>query len=71
LFFDLHKPPVIVDEIQNAGELFEYIKDIVDEKKIKGQFYLTGSQSMKIDEKRNRQSGGSYRSYKNAWPVNA
>ena len=32
LFFDLHKPPVIVDEIQKAGELFEYIKDIVDEK---------------------------------------
>ena len=48
LFFDLHKPPVIVDEIQKAGELFEYIKDIVDEKKIKGQFYLTGSQSMKL-----------------------
>ena len=50
LFFDMppHKPPVIVDEIQKAGELFDYIKDIVDEKKAKGQFYLTGSQSIKL-----------------------
>jgi predicted AAA+ superfamily ATPase len=46
LFFEMNKPPVIVDEIQKAGELFDYIKDIVDENKKKGQFYLTGSQSM-------------------------
>ena len=45
----MNKPPVIVDEIQKAAELFDYIKDIVDEDndKKKGQFYLTGSQSMK------------------------
>jgi predicted AAA+ superfamily ATPase len=48
LFFDAYKPPVVVDEIQKAAELFDYIKDIVDEKKIKGQFYLTGSQSLKL-----------------------
>lgn len=48
LFFDTYKPPVIVDEIQKAAELFDYIKDIVDEKKTKGQFYLTGSQSLKL-----------------------
>jgi len=48
LFFDVNKPPVIVDEIQKAAELFDYIKDIVDEEKTKGQFYLTGSQSMKL-----------------------
>lgn len=48
LFFERHKPPIIVDEIQKAPELFEYIKDIVDENKNKGQFYLTGSQSMKL-----------------------
>ena len=46
LFFDMHKPPIIVDEIQKAAELFEYIKDIVDEDKTKGGFYLTGSQSL-------------------------
>ena len=48
LFFETNKPPVIVDEIQKAAELFDYIKDIVDEDKAKGQFYLTGSQSMKL-----------------------
>jgi predicted AAA+ superfamily ATPase len=48
LFFDVNKPPVVVDEIQKAAELFDYIKDIVDEDKTKGQFYLTGSQSMKL-----------------------
>jgi predicted AAA+ superfamily ATPase len=48
LFFDMYKPPVIVDEIQKAAELFDYIKDIVDEDKRSGQFYLTGSQSIKL-----------------------
>ena len=48
LFFEANKPPVIVDEIQKAAELFDYIMDIVDEEKKKGQFYLTGSQSMKL-----------------------
>ena len=48
LFFEANKPPVIVDEIQKAAELLDYIKDIVDEDKTKGQFYLTGSQSMKL-----------------------
>ena len=36
LFFDMNKPPIIVDEIQKAAELFDYIKDIVDEDKTKG-----------------------------------
>ena len=48
IFFEEYKPPVIVDEIQKAAELLDYIKDIVDENKIKGQFYLTGSQSLKL-----------------------
>ena len=48
VFFDVNKPPVIVDEIQKAAELFDHIKDIVDEEKTKGQFYLTGSQSLKL-----------------------
>lgn len=48
LFFDVNNPPVIVDEIQKAAELFDYIKDIVDEDKTKGQFFLTGSQSLKL-----------------------
>jgi predicted AAA+ superfamily ATPase len=48
LFFDVIEPPVIVDEIQNAAELLDYIKDIVDEDKTKCRFYLTGSQSLKL-----------------------
>ncbi|MCL2298916.1 MAG: AAA family ATPase, partial [Firmicutes bacterium] len=27
LFFEEHRPPVIVDEIQKAAALFDYIKD--------------------------------------------
>lgn len=48
LFFDTYRPPIVVDEIQKAAELFDYIKDIVDENKKKGQFYLTGSQSLRL-----------------------
>jgi len=48
LFFDVNKPPVIVDEIQKAPELFDYIKDAADEDKTKGQFFLTGSQSLNL-----------------------
>jgi len=50
-FFDINKPPIIVDEIQKVPELFEYIKDVVDEDKTKGQYYLTGSQSQKLMQK--------------------
>ena len=48
LFFEKYKPPVIVDEIQKNAELFDYIKDLVDNGKVKGQFFLTGSQSIKL-----------------------
>ncbi len=48
LFFDLYKPPVVVDEIQKVPELFEYIQDVVDEKADKGQFYCTGSQNFTL-----------------------
>jgi len=48
IFFEVNKPPIVIDEIQKAAELFDYIKDLVDENKIKGQFYLTGSQSITL-----------------------
>ena len=53
LFFERNQPPVIVDEIQKAPQLFEYVKDYVDTDvtnigKKKGQFYLTGSQSLNL-----------------------
>lgn len=45
LFLERYAPPVIIDEVQYAPELFQYIKMYVDEKKISGDFWLTGSQT--------------------------
>lgn len=47
-FFDAYPAPVIVDEVQKVGELFDYIKVRVDVDKTKGQYYLTGSQSLPL-----------------------
>ncbi|MCD8048771.1 MAG: ATP-binding protein [Clostridia bacterium] len=44
LFFQTYKPPIIIDEIQKAPELFEQIKIICDESEETGLFWLTGSQ---------------------------
>ena len=44
LFFQRFTPPLILDEIQYAPQLFPYIKMIVDERKENGLFWLTGSQ---------------------------
>jgi predicted AAA+ superfamily ATPase len=47
-FFKTTPPPVIVDEIQYAPYLFNYIKMSADESGKKGQFFLTGSQQFKM-----------------------
>lgn len=44
LFFQTYKPPILIDEIQKAPELFEQMKVICDEREEKGLFWLTGSQ---------------------------
>ncbi len=44
LFFQTYKPPIIIDEVQYAPELFGQIKIICDENDDKGLFWLTGSQ---------------------------
>lgn len=44
LFFQTYKPPIIIDEIQHAPELFGQIKIICDNSEEKGLFWLTGSQ---------------------------
>jgi len=43
-FLQLYKPPVCIDEIQYAPELFPYIKITVDASRRPGDFVLTGSQ---------------------------
>lgn len=48
LFLQLHKPPVLIDEVQYAPELFTYIKIYVDQHKTPGAFWLTGSQIFKL-----------------------
>jgi predicted AAA+ superfamily ATPase len=42
---------VIFDEAQNLPELFSYIQVISDERKINGQYILSGSQSFLLNEK--------------------
>lgn len=48
LFLQLHKPPVLIDEVQYAPELFTYIKISVDKNHRPGDFWLTGSQVFKL-----------------------
>lgn len=50
MFFQLHKPPVFIDEVQYAPELFTYIKIQVDKTQRAGDFWLTGSQLFKLME---------------------
>ncbi len=44
LFFQTYRPPVLIDEVQKAPELFEQIKIICDGSDEKGLIWLTGSQ---------------------------
>ena len=48
LFLQLHKPPVLIDEVQYAPELFTYIKIHVDKYHHSGDFWLTGSQAFQL-----------------------
>lgn len=48
LFLQRYAPPVLIDEIQYATELLPYIKMYVDTHKVKGDFWITGSQAFKL-----------------------
>ncbi|WP_425516093.1 ATP-binding protein [Anaerolentibacter hominis] len=48
LFLQRYAPPVLIDEVQYAPELFDYIKIYVDEHKRCGDFWLTGSQTFHV-----------------------
>lgn len=43
LFFQPYKPPIIIDEIQKAPELFEQIKILCDETEERGLFWRAES----------------------------
>ncbi len=51
LFLQRFSPPVIIDEIQYAAGLLEYIKIYVDTHKNCGDFWLTGSQAFHMMKK--------------------
>ncbi len=51
LFFQTYKPPVLIDEVQKAPELFEQIKVICDEREETGLIWLTGSQQYRMMER--------------------
>ncbi len=48
LFFQTYKPPILIDEVQKAPELFEQIKIMCDESEETGLFWLTGSQQYRM-----------------------
>lgn len=48
LFFKRNPPPILIDEVQYAPELFTYIKIICDQKREPGLFWLTGSQKFHL-----------------------
>ncbi len=50
LFLQAHKPPIIIDEVQYAPQLFSAIKIAVDKAKQPGMFWLTGSQKFHLME---------------------
>lgn len=48
LFFQTYTPPIIIDEVQYAPELFGQIKVLCDQNDKPGQFWLTGSQQYRM-----------------------
>ena len=47
-FIKTYTPPVFIDEVQYAPELFSYIKMQVDEQKVNGDYWLSGSQLFRL-----------------------
>ncbi len=48
LFIQAYPPPLIIDEVQYAPQLFSYIKIMVDREKKNGMYWLTGSQKFHL-----------------------
>ena len=48
MFLQLHKPPILIDEVQYAPELFTYIKIHIDKHHNPGDFWMTGSQIFRL-----------------------
>ncbi len=48
LFIQTYQPPLIIDEVQYAPQLFSYIKIMADREKKNGMYWLTGSQKFHL-----------------------
>ncbi|MDR1728737.1 MAG: ATP-binding protein [Acidobacteriota bacterium] len=48
MFFQAYKPPILIDEVQYAPDLFGQIKILCDGSEEPGRFWLTGSQQYKM-----------------------
>lgn len=48
LFLQTYRPPIIIDEVQYAPQLFSYLKIVVDRERKNGLFWLTGSQKFDL-----------------------
>lgn len=48
LFFQMYQPPVFIDEVQRAPQLFPYIKLLVDKSEKRGSIWLSGSQQFSL-----------------------
>lgn len=48
MFLQIYAPPVLIDEVQYAPELFSYIKIHIDKYHNPGDFWLTGSQIFRL-----------------------
>lgn len=48
MFMALNQPPITIDEVQRAPQLFRYLKIKCDETEEKGLFCLSGSQQFKL-----------------------
>ena len=48
LFFQRFPPPLLLDEVQYAPQLFPYIKMIADRERKSGLFWMTGSQQFQL-----------------------
>ncbi|MBW6483439.1 MAG: ATP-binding protein [Vicingaceae bacterium] len=50
-FLKVYDKYVIIDEVQNAPQLFSYIQQLVDDANVTGQYILSGSQNFLLLEK--------------------
>ncbi len=50
LFLSMYKPPVLIDEVQFAPQLFSRIKIEIDNGAVPGSYWMTGSQPFRLME---------------------